>query len=52
MLYRFWQFSRHAQIEQYRFSVPMIFTPPKARIPHCRSGDTLSSSRFEVKKIE
>jgi hypothetical protein len=30
MLYRFWQFSRHAQIEQYRFSVPMILNPSKA----------------------
>jgi hypothetical protein len=33
MLYRFWQFSRHAQIEQYLFSVPMILTPPELAFP-------------------
>jgi hypothetical protein len=33
MLYRFWQFSRHAQIEQYFFSIPMILTPPKQQFP-------------------
>jgi hypothetical protein len=33
MLYRFWQFSRQAQIEQYLFSVPMILTPPEQAFP-------------------
>ena len=33
MLYRFWQFSRHAQIEQYLFSVPMILTTPEQPFP-------------------
>jgi hypothetical protein len=33
MLYRFWQFPRHAQIEQYLFSVPMILKPPQQPFP-------------------
>jgi hypothetical protein len=33
MLYRFWQFSRHAQIEQYLFSAPMILKTPKQVFP-------------------
>jgi hypothetical protein len=33
MLYRFWQFSRQAQIEQYLFSVPTNLAPPNQRFP-------------------
>jgi hypothetical protein len=52
MLYRFRQFSRHAQIEQYLFSVPMILKTPRAAVSRCSSGITLSSYGFEVKKID
>ncbi len=33
MPYHFRQFSRHAQIEQYLFSIPMILTTPEQPFP-------------------